>query len=72
MITEWQYRMPEDRNSEDGWMDNTEAGATYLQTDCGAEIRSRTVTEWVTKTLKVETYDGATIDAQVTITEPTE
>jgi hypothetical protein len=43
-MTEWQYRMPEDRHSEDGWMDNAEAGATYLHTVCGAEIRTRVVT----------------------------
>ena len=48
--TEWQYRMPEDQQSEDGWMDNTEAGATYLHRECGAEIRTRTVAEWTNPT----------------------
>ena len=45
--TEWQYRMPEDRRSEDGWINNTEAGAKYLHVDCGAELRFRKVTAWV-------------------------
>lgn len=44
--TEWQVRMPEDRNSEDGWMSNTELGATYLEREHGAEVRTRTVTAW--------------------------
>lgn len=44
--TEWQVRMPEDRNSEDGWQKNGEMGATYLESEHGAEVRTRIVTEW--------------------------
>lgn len=44
--TEWQVRMPEDRHSEDGWMTNTELGATYLEREHGAEVRTRSVTGW--------------------------
>lgn len=47
VIMEWQCRMPEDHNSNDGWIDNTEQGALYLQREFGAEVRVRTVTEWV-------------------------
>lgn len=43
---EWQVRMPEDHNSEDGWANNNEVGATYLEKEHGAEVRTRTVTEW--------------------------
>lgn len=46
---EYQVRMPEDRNSEDGWQDNIEAGATYLEREHGAEVRTRTVSEWTVK-----------------------
>lgn len=43
---EWQVRMPEDRNSEDGWQNNVEAGALYLEREHGAEVRTRVVSEW--------------------------
>lgn len=46
---EWQVRMPEDRHSEDGWVSNNEVGATYLKREHGAEVRTRTVTDWVAK-----------------------
>lgn len=49
---EWQVRMPEDRNSEDGWMNNTELGATYLEREHGAEVRTRAVTEWKKRSAK--------------------
>jgi hypothetical protein len=45
-VVEWQVRMPEDRHSEDGWTKNNEIGATYLEREHGAEVRTRTVTEW--------------------------
>lgn len=45
-VVEWQVRMPEDRYSEDGWTKNNEIGATYLEREHGAEVRTRTVTEW--------------------------
>lgn len=50
--TEWQVRMPEDRYSEDGWMKNNEIGATYLEREHGAEVRTRTVTEWKKRDVK--------------------
>lgn len=50
--TEWQVRMPEDRHSEDGWMKNNELGATYLEREHGAEVRTRTVTEWKNRSVK--------------------
>lgn len=43
---EWQIRMPEDRNSEDGWKSNNEQAAIYLECFHGAEVRTRVVTEW--------------------------
>lgn len=50
--TEWQVRMPEDRHSAEGWMRNTELGATYLEREHGAEVRTRTVTEWKKRDVK--------------------
>jgi hypothetical protein len=50
--TEWQVRMPEDRHSAEGWMTNTELGATYLEREHGAEVRTRTVTEWKKRGVK--------------------
>lgn len=49
---EWQVRMPEDRHSAEGWMRNTELGATYLEREHGAEVRTRTVTEWKKRDVK--------------------
>lgn len=43
---EWQVRMPEDRNSDDGWRNNVELGALYLEREHGAEVRTRVVTDW--------------------------
>lgn len=43
---EWQVRMPEDRNSDDGWQNNVEKGALYLEREHGAEVRTRVVTNW--------------------------
>jgi hypothetical protein len=43
---EWQVRMPEDRNSEDGWKINVEGAAIYLECFHGAEVRTRVVSEW--------------------------
>ena len=43
---EWQVRMPEDRNSDDGWRNNVELGALYLEREHGAEVRTRVVTNW--------------------------
>jgi hypothetical protein len=43
MKVEWQVCMPEDRHL---WMTNTELGATYLEREHGAEVRTRSVTEW--------------------------
>lgn len=43
---EWQTRMPEDRNSEDGWKENVEGGAIYLECFHGAEVRTRMVSQW--------------------------
>ena len=46
---EWQVRMPEDRRMEDGWQNNNEQGALYLERECGAEVRTRHVSEWKTR-----------------------
>lgn len=43
---EWQVRMPEDRNADDGWRNNVELGALYLEREHGAEVRTRVVTDW--------------------------
>lgn len=43
---QWQVRMPEDRNSDDGWQNNVEMGALYLEREHGAEVRTRVVTNW--------------------------
>ena len=51
-VVEWQVRMPEDRHSEDGWTKNNEMGATYLEREHGAEVRTRTVTEWKKRSVK--------------------
>lgn len=43
---EWQVRMPEDRNSEDGWKNNIEGAAIYLESFHGADVRTRMVSAW--------------------------
>jgi hypothetical protein len=45
MKVEWQLRVPEDRHSDEGWMPSTEMGAAFFS-GAGAEVRTRSVTEW--------------------------